>query len=127
VVIVVHALESVRLRADRSRVRQVINNLVDNAVKYTAAGGRVDIKVSRSGDWAVLRVEDEGVGISAEELPQIWNRLYRGDKSRSQRGLGLGLSLVKAVVHAHQGRIDVDSSPGLGSIFTVYLPLSPGA
>jgi signal transduction histidine kinase len=70
----------------------------------------------------VIVVKDTGIGISAEETAKIWSRLYRGDQSRSQRGLGLGLSLVKAVVQAHNGRIEVSSEPGVGSVFTLYLP-----
>ena len=68
---------------------------------------------------------DTGIGITPEEQPKIWERLYRGDKSRSQRGLGLGLSLVKAVVEAHQGHVAVASRPGAGSEFTVRLPKNP--
>ncbi|VAX33326.1 hypothetical protein MNBD_NITROSPIRAE03-971, partial [hydrothermal vent metagenome] len=69
------------------------------------------------------RVEDNGIGISVEELPKIWGRLYRGEQSRSARGLGLGLSLVKAVVHAHKGSVEVYSEPDRGSGFIIYLPV----
>jgi signal transduction histidine kinase len=72
----------------------------------------------------VLLVKDNGGGIPAAELPRIWDRLYRGDKSRSQRGLGLGLSLVKAVVQAHHGDVKVSPNPGGGSVFEVFLPLT---
>ena len=107
---------------DRNRMRQVLANLIDNAVKYTPTGGIVEIAAhSESGD-AVATVSDTGVGIPAEELPRIWDRLYRGDKSRSTRGLGLGLSLVKAIVAAHGGRVDVRSRPGAGSTFELRLP-----
>jgi signal transduction histidine kinase len=71
----------------------------------------------------VTQLSDSGIGISDDEQPRIWSRLYRGDKSRSQRGLGLGLSLVKAIVEAHRGEVSVQSSPGNGSTFTVTLPL----
>lgn len=114
---------AIRLRGDRARLRQVLANLVDNALKYTPAGGRVQIQCSQDGSFAVLRVRDSGIGIPQDEIAQIWDRLYRGDKSRSQRGLGLGLSLVKAVVHAHQGRVEAVSTVGSGSVFSVYLPL----
>jgi signal transduction histidine kinase len=107
---------------DVPRVRQAMANLVDNAVKYTPENGRIDIKVRRALNEVVVSVRDTGMGISAEELPRIWDRLYRGDKSRSQRGLGLGLSLVKAFVEAHGGRVMVESEPGKGSLFTVHLP-----
>ncbi|VAX29759.1 hypothetical protein MNBD_NITROSPIRAE03-370, partial [hydrothermal vent metagenome] len=111
------------LTADHNRMRQVIANLLDNAVKYTPDGGRVDVEASRKGDHIVVRVEDNGIGISGEELPKIWGRLYRGEQSRSARGLGLGLSLVKAVVHAHKGSVEVYSEPDRGSGFVIYLPV----
>jgi signal transduction histidine kinase len=107
---------------DRNRMRQVLANLLDNAVKYTSAGGVVQIAARRDTSDAVLTVSDTGVGIPPEELPRIWDRLYRGDKSRSTRGLGLGLSLVKAIVAAHGGRVDVQSRPGAGSTFELRLP-----
>jgi signal transduction histidine kinase len=110
------------LTADLNRMRQVMANLLDNAVKYTPSGGRIVLQAFRRDHQAVIVVQDSGIGISAEEVPRIWNRLYRGDQSRSQRGLGLGLSLVKAVVQAHNGRIEVSSQPGCGSHFTLYLP-----
>jgi signal transduction histidine kinase len=110
--------------ADRSRMRQVIANLVDNAVKYTGSGGQVDLGAVAGGPGAVITVRDTGVGIPPDELPRIWERLYRGDKSRSERGLGLGLSLVRAVVEAHLGTVEAQSDPGRGSVFTVRLPLT---
>ncbi len=115
------------LRADRTRLRQVVANLVDNAIKYTPSGGRVEIAATRAEREVLLSVRDNGIGIPADELPRIWDRLYRGDKSRSQRGLGLGLSLVKAVVQAHQGRVEASSDPGGGSVFSLSLPLPPAA
>ena len=84
--------------ADRNRMRQVAANLLDNAIKYTPPGGRVEVRTARDGAEALLTVTDTGAGIPAGELPRIWERLYRGDASRSERGLGLGLSLVKAIV-----------------------------
>ena len=115
------------LRGDRVRLRQVLANLLDNAVKYTPSGGRIDIEASKSGQQAVLFVKDSGIGIPLDEVPRIWDPLYRGDKSRSQRGLGLGLSLVKAVVQAHQGQVEASANPSGGSVFSVYLPLLPAA
>ena len=109
--------------ADRTRLEQVMANLLDNAVKYTPAGGRVDVEVHREADGAVLRVRDTGPGIPADEQPRIFDRLFRGDTSRAERGLGLGLSLVKAVVEAHGGTVYVDSEPGRGSTFSVSLPV----
>jgi signal transduction histidine kinase len=109
-------------RVDRNRMRQVLANLVDNALKYTPRGGRVEIAAKRDGADAVMLVSDTGVGIPPGELPRIWDRLYRGDKSRSTRGLGLGLSLVKAIVNAHGGQVEVQSTNGAGSTFTIRLP-----
>ena len=108
--------------ADRARMRQALANLVDNAIKYTPRGGRVEITGSEEPGGVRIRVADTGVGIPADELPHIWDRLYRGDKSRSTRGLGLGLSLVKAIVGAHRGRIMVESVPSRGTRFDIHLP-----
>jgi signal transduction histidine kinase len=113
------------LRVDRARLRQALANLVDNAIKYTPSGGAVEIAAAHGEGHVLLSVRDSGVGIPADELPRIWDRLYRGDKSRSQRGLGLGLSLVKAVVQAHQGWVEVSAAPGGGSIFILHLPVAP--
>ena len=115
--------EELYLIADRSRIRQVLANLLDNAIKYTPSGGRINIEASRREKEVMITVQDTGIGISDDELDNIWDRLYRGDKSRSERGLGLGLSLVKAVVGAHRGHVEVLSTPGAGSVFSVYLPL----
>jgi signal transduction histidine kinase len=114
-----------RIPVDRNRMRQVVANLLDNAVKYTPSGGRIHIEARRDGPEAVLSVSDTGIGIPADELPRIWDRLYRGDMSRSERGLGLGLSLVKAIVEAHGGRVSVTSTPGAGSRFELRLPATP--
>jgi signal transduction histidine kinase len=111
------------LTADPNWLRQVLANLLDNAIKYTPTGGRIDIEASRREQEVIITVKDTGVGISQEELDKIWERLYRGDKSRSQRGLGLGLSLVNAIVGAHRGYVQVSSAPGAGSVFTVSLPV----
>ncbi len=108
--------------ADPHRIRQVLANLLDNAVKYTPSGGTIDVEASLIRRQVTIFIKDTGIGISPEELPKIWDRLYRGDQSRSQRGLGLGLSLVKAIVQAHGGSVEVFSQPGAGSLFTLYLP-----
>ena len=110
---------------DRNRMRQVLANLVDNAIKFTPAGGHVSIAAGREGEAVRLAVTDTGVGIPPNELPHVWDRLYRGDKSRSTRGLGLGLSLVKAIVEAHQGRVAISSTPGAGTRIELSLP-APG-
>lgn len=108
--------------ADPYRMRQVVGNLLDNAVKYTPQGGRVEIEASQEPKQVRIAVKDTGIGICQEDLPKIWERLYRGSESRSQRGLGLGLSLVKAIVKAHGGNVEVSSKAGAGSTFVVYLP-----
>ena len=119
------ATEPVVVDVDRTRLEQVAANLVDNAVKYTPAGGKVTVACGQDGDRPFLRVSDTGPGIPADELPRIWDRLFRGDSSRTERGLGLGLSLVKAIVEAHGGTVSVDSEPGAGSVFSVSLPSRP--
>jgi heavy metal sensor kinase len=108
--------------ADAARLRQALANLLDNAVKYTPVGGRIEVTASAQGDEKIVALKDTGVGIAPEELAKIWDRLYRGDKSRAQRGLGLGLSQVRAIVRAHGGRVEVASEVGKGSRFIVYLP-----
>jgi signal transduction histidine kinase len=107
---------------DPTRMRQAFGNLLDNAIKYTPNGGTVTITAHQEGGRAVVQFRDTGIGIPAAEHGRIWDRLYRGDKSRSQRGLGLGLSVVKAVVEAHGGQATVSSTPDVGSEFTVTLP-----
>ena len=108
---------------DATRVRQVFANILDNALKYTEPGGRVSVTCRVQAPNVLTQFTDSGTGISDDEKPRIWSRLYRGDKSRSQRGLGLGLSLVKAIVEAHHGEVSVHSAIGKGSTFTVALPV----
>jgi signal transduction histidine kinase len=110
------------MTADPNRVRQILANLLDNAIKYTPSGGRIDTDAHLSQQMIVIMVKDTGTGIPPEVLPRIWDRLYRYDQSRSQKGLGLGLSLVKAIVHAHKGKAEVLSEPEKGSTFIIYLP-----
>ncbi len=109
--------EGLTVWADPVRLRQVIANLVDNAVKYTPEGGWVRVRANEENGRVVVRVEDSGPGIPEKEQLRVWERLYRADTSRSQRGLGLGLSLVRALVEAHGGEVGVRSSPGQGSVF----------
>jgi signal transduction histidine kinase len=109
---------------DATRMRQAFANLLDNALKYTPEGGNVRLSCAVESGRVTVRVRDTGMGIPPDEQPRIWERLYRGDKSRSQRGLGLGLSLVKAIVEAHHGEVSVQSQPGEGSEFVVALPQS---
>jgi signal transduction histidine kinase len=107
---------------DPVRLRQVFANLLDNALKYTPPGGGINIFCREQDDRVVVQFKDNGIGISPAEQPRIWERLYRGDKSRSERGLGLGLSLVKAIVQAHHGKVSVESEVNQGSKFQVELP-----
>ena len=109
---------------DATRMRQAFANLLDNALKYTSDSGNVRLTCAVESGCVNVRVRDTGMGIPPDEQPRIWERLYRGDKSRSQRGLGLGLSLVKAIVEAHHGTISVQSQPGEGSEFIVHIPQS---
>jgi signal transduction histidine kinase len=109
---------------DATRMRQAFANILDNALKYTPEGGKVRLSCAVESGRVTVRVRDTGMGIPTEEQPRIWERLYRGDKSRSQRGLGLGLSLVKAIVEAHHGGVAVQSQPGEGSEFIVNIPQS---
>jgi signal transduction histidine kinase len=101
---------------------QVLANLLDNAIKYTTPGGNIYIEAGhRNGEISII-MKDTGMGIPQKDLSRIWDRLYRGDQNRSQKGLGLGLSQIKAILLAHNGRIDVASEPGKGSTFSIYLP-----
>ncbi len=114
--------EGLKSFMDTSRMEQVVANLLDNAIKYSNKGGSIDINAVFKDNELKISVRDNGLGIAPGDLPRIFDRLYRGDKSRSRRGLGLGLSLVQAVIHAHKGHIEVCSRPGEGSCFTIGLP-----
>jgi len=116
---------SLWVTADRTRLRQVLANLLDNAIKYTPPGGRITLTACQELTGVAILFEDTGRGMTADDLAHIWDRLYRGDTSRSQRGLGLGLSLVKAIVQAHQGAVTVASTLGKGSRFTLQFPMNP--
>jgi signal transduction histidine kinase len=114
--------EHLQVNADYARIQQVIANLLDNALKYSDNSGQVTITARRENANAVITISDRGIGIPAHEIEKIWDRLYRGDRSRSQRGLGLGLSFVRAIVQAHGGTVHVQSAINKGSTFTVMLP-----
>ncbi len=120
----VHGPPSIDLQGDRVRLRQALANLLDNALKYTPSGGRVDIELIPKTRSLLVVMKDTGMGIAKEDLLKIWDRLYRGDQSRSQPGLGLGLSLVKAIVLAHNGDVDVVSEMGQGAVFTLRIPVA---
>ncbi|MGE3841896.1 MAG: sensor histidine kinase [Vicinamibacterales bacterium] len=113
----------VRVRGDATRLKQVVLNLGDNAVRYTPPGGSVSIGLDASGGTAVLHVVDSGIGIAAEDVPRVFDRLFRSDVGRRHaEGTGLGLAIVKRIVNAHRGSVDVRSQVGSGSTFTVTLP-----
>lgn len=121
------AAEPLVLLGDLRLIQRMFSNLLDNAIKYTLAGGTVEISASGSDEGrVVLTVRDTGVGISPEELPRVFERFYRSDRSRSQPGIGLGLSLARAIARAHGGDIAVTSVPEQGSTFTVILPKKAG-
>jgi len=114
--------DGVAIEADGDRIKQLVLNLVDNAVKFTPAGGHVTISLHASPDEAVIQVADTGIGIAPEEQQAIFDRFYRVEHARSRRGSGLGLSISSWIAAAHGGSIDVESQPGSGSTFTVHLP-----
>ncbi len=114
--------------ADRTKLQQVVYNLMENAFKYTQEGGQITVTLQKSGRDAVLKVKDNGPGIAAEHLPHIFDRFYRVDKARSREagGTGLGLAIVHQLVMLHGGEIHVESEVGKGTTFTVELPLHQG-
>ena len=114
--------EGLYVLVDPDRIRQVIANLLDNAIKFSPDFGRVELEAEAMDKQIIFTVKDSGCGIAPDDLPLIWDRLYRSDRSRSERGLGLGLSLVKAIVMAHKGSVDVTSEQGKGSRFVISIP-----
>lgn len=118
---------ALQVKGDWRRLEQAVANLVDNALKYTSPGGRIRLRVELAPNprEVSLIVADTGSGIPEKDLPHIFERYYRGDKSRSGPGMGLGLPLVNAIVKAHGGRVAVESWAGEGSTFTIYLPWEP--
>ena len=118
-------IQEITISGDEMRLRQMLLNLVDNAVKYTPDGGQIRLSLEADGESARIQVKDTGIGISEENLPHIFDRFFRADKARSREmgGSGLGLSIVQWIVNAHHGTIDVTSKIGEGSCFTIYLPV----
>jgi two-component system phosphate regulon sensor histidine kinase PhoR len=112
------------IRADETRLREVFDNLLDNAVKYSSNKGKVRLQAARRGDEIVFSVSDDGIGIGQEDLPRIFERFYRADKARSRElgGTGLGLSIVKHIAQLHGGRVEAESELGRGTTIRVLLP-----
>ena len=118
------SMEPVSIQGDRENLRRLLLNLVDNAIKYTAEAGGVTLSVQAEGEWAAVRIFDTGIGLSKDEQDRIFTRFYRAVEARSQGegGAGLGLCIAQSIAEAHGGRIQVESTPGQGSTFTVFLP-----
>jgi signal transduction histidine kinase len=109
---------------DTQAIGRVLNNLISNALRYTPAQGRVSVWVRRTDQGAVVTVSDTGDGIRAEDLPHVFERFYRGEKSRNRvtGGAGLGLAIARGIVQAHGGNIHVESKAGIGTQFTFHIP-----
>jgi signal transduction histidine kinase len=114
--------KDLNIDVDQSRMGQALSNLIDNAIKYSPDNSHIHIKAFKDANRVIISIKDNGIGIPEEELPRIYDRLFRGEQVRTQRGLGLGLNLVKAIVEAHEGRIEISSEPGKGSTFSIILP-----
>jgi two-component system phosphate regulon sensor histidine kinase PhoR len=110
--------------ADKDRLRQVMINLIHNAIKFNRPGGDIRVTTKLSGDLVVVDVADTGIGIARDNLPHIFERFYKADRARTGRGSGIGLAIVKHVVEAHSGKIRVESEQGQGSTFTFSLPIT---
>ena len=126
ITVVCDSSERVMIEGDQARLKQVVVNLLDNAIKYTPNGGRIKLKITQEDGNAVLDVADDGIGIPPEALPHVFKRFFRvdGSRSRDQGGAGLGLSIVKSICDAHGARVEVSSTPGQGSRFRIRQPLA---
>jgi signal transduction histidine kinase len=120
-------LQSVSVRGDREHLRRLLLNLVDNAIKYTSAGGSVTLSLQSDNEWASVVISDTGIGLSKDEQNKIFDRFHRAveTRSRDERGVGLGLSIARSIAEVHGGRIEINSTPGKGSTFKVFLPANP--
>jgi two-component system OmpR family sensor kinase len=119
-------IDQIQVNGDRDRLKQVLLNLVGNAIQYTPQGGDVFLSLGKVAEQARLIIRDTGPGIPAEDLPHIFERFYRAEKSRTRgktTGFGLGLSIAHWIVDKHGGRIEVDSKEGQGTTFCIWLPL----
>jgi heavy metal sensor kinase len=124
ITVVCASSEHVMIEGDQAKLKQVVVNLLDNAIKYTPNGGRIDLTIAQEAGEAVLDVADDGIGIPPEALPHVFKRFFRvdGSRSRDQGGAGLGLSIVKSICDAHGARVEVRSTPGRGSCFRLRVP-----
>lgn len=109
---------------DEAQLRTVLVNLLDNGIKYSAPGGRIEMRLVDDEEAVGIMISDQGLGIPGEKLPRIFDRFYRAEDSRTSPGFGLGLSIVKSIVEAHRGRIEVESQPGRGTVFSLIFPRS---
>ncbi len=127
--IIITYLESVKINGDEVRLRQMIWNILHNGIKYTQLRGELKVSLRDEGEFALLSIQDTGIGIPKNDLPSIFNRFYRVDKARSrdEGGSGLGLSICKYIAEAHKGRIDVESKLSVGSCFKIRIPTLGGA
>lgn len=116
-------LQEINLHTDEELIRQVWVNLIQNAVKFSDPGSSIAISALREGSWCVVKVQDHGCGMNDETMSRIFDQFFQADRSRSREGIGLGLSLVKRILQILGGKVDVDSTVGQGSTFTVRLPL----
>jgi len=114
--------DSVSVSADAFQLRRVFLNIIDNAIKYTQPGGKISVNVKKIDNAAQVKISDNGIGISRKNLPFIFDRFFRGDKSRSSEGFGLGLSITKAIIDAHRSSMVIESEPGKGTEVIVTLP-----
>ena len=124
--IIIAFLEPIEIKGDEVRLRQMVWNVLQNGIKYTQQGGELKISLQNEGDFALLTIQDTGIGIPEEDLPLIFNRFYRVDKARTrdEGGSGLGLSICRQIAEAHKGKIEVESKLGVGTRFKICLPNS---
>ena len=117
--------DGISILADSTRIQQLIYILLENALHYTESG-EIQVSLSSSNQQAIIEVSDSGQGIEAKDLPHIFDRFYRADNTRDRSGVGLGLSIAKTIIENHQGSIQVKSTPGFGTTFSITLPFKEG-
>jgi signal transduction histidine kinase len=118
--------DPVRISGVEDKLGHLFDNLLTNAIKYNRQGGKIGVRLDRNSEFAIVRVEDTGIGISRQSLKEVFTRHFqeKGTSSAASKGLGIGLSLVQEIVHLHQGEIQIESEQGKGSVFTVMLPVA---